>query len=658
MVRTSKNKGSGIARARRLLDRGRRSAERGKLTEGVVLLRQARESEPGFTEPHVVLGELLCKEQRWAEAYSCYAALVALVPEEAEWSMQAGTCCYHLHRFDRAAAHFAAALEADPGMAPAARNLANSLMLSSDHPNALRAFLHAFGLEEEHEQTLNALDLLLGRPEIYSAPDLPGSVADIEQALLRLYTRPGTWHQGLAPMTARILQAKHGIPENRPEPEALAREPLARLMLTQTVNVDLGSERLFIEIRETLIERVIRGERINRTNMRLMAALAQQCFNNEFLWPCRHQLSDIPELSDPIQPRHDEARLLAAALVIPLTDHPRSDQIATIPVETWSEPVGSLIRRVLLEPIEEAEIAEGVTSLTPIEDSVSRAVAGQYEEHPYPRWLNLRGHLTRLEGTFHHFFPETQIPRSLSRTKQILIAGCGTGQHALMAAHANPEDRVTAIDLSRRSLAYAKRKAEELGIANVALARADILGLTTWDQKFDHIEAMGVLHHMADPLAGWRVLTGLLTPGGTMRIGLYSERARAGVVAARMRIAEDDIEASAEGIRTFRARLIEDPGSAPLLEALIGLDFFATSSLRDLIFHVSEQRYTPARLAEEIEALGLSFIGFELGPDIRRDFEKRFPDDPRRLDFANWDGYEADHPDLFRGMYVFWVRKP
>ncbi len=36
---------------------------------------------------------------------------------------------------------------------------------------------------------------------------------------------------------------------------------------------------------------------------------------------------------------------------------------------------------------------------------------------------------------------------------------------------------------------------------------------------------------MADPEAGWRVLRGLLARRGLMRIGLYSERGRADVVA-------------------------------------------------------------------------------------------------------------------------------
>ena len=46
-------------------------------------------------------------------------------------------------------------------------------------------------------------------------------------------------------------------------------------------------------------------------------------------------------------------------------------------------------------------------------------------------------------------------------------------------------------------------------------------------EKFDIIESAGVLHHMSEPMTGWRVLTDLLKPSGLMRIGLYSELASA-----------------------------------------------------------------------------------------------------------------------------------
>ena len=69
-----------------------------------------------------------------------------------------------------------------------------------------------------------------------------------------------------------------------------------------------------------------------------------------------------------------------------------------------------------------------------------------------------------------------------------------------------PNSAVTAVDLSRASLAYAQRKTSELGITNVKYLQADILNLGELGQGFDIIESAGVLHHMNDPMAGWRVL--------------------------------------------------------------------------------------------------------------------------------------------------------
>ena len=70
-----------------------------------------------------------------------------------------------------------------------------------------------------------------------------------------------------------------------------------------------------------------------------------------------------------------------------------------------------------------------------------------------------------------------------------------------------------AIDLSLTSLCYAKRRTQELGIKNMEYGQADVLQLQAIGRTFDIIEASGVLHHLADPLAGWRVLLSILRSG-------------------------------------------------------------------------------------------------------------------------------------------------
>src|SRR6185437_13327844 len=107
--------------------------------------------------------------------------------------------------------------------------------------------------------------------------------------------------------------------------------------------------------------------------------------------------------------------------------------------------------------------------------------------------------------------------------------------------------------LSRPSLAYAMRKSAELAIANIEYAQADILELAPSGREFDFISSVGVLHHLADPAAGWRRLVALLRAGGYMQVGFYSEAARREVVAARAFIAGRGESPDPGGIRRSRA---------------------------------------------------------------------------------------------------------
>ena len=148
-----------------------------------------------------------------------------------------------------------------------------------------------------------------------------------------------------------------------------------------------------------------------------------------------------------------------------------------------------------------------IIQLTVIEDSVSLAVSQQYEENPYPRWRygpslqrpqTLQAHLAKL-------FPVLR-PKvfSANRPLDYLIAGCGTGQQIVQVVEQLSDVRVTAIDLSRASLAYAMHITS--GIPDIRFAQADILKLGSIAERFDVIDASGVLHHMADWQAGWREL--------------------------------------------------------------------------------------------------------------------------------------------------------
>ena len=193
---------------------------------------------------------------------------------------------------------------------------------------------------------------------------------------------------------------------------------------------------------------------------------------------------------------------------------------------------------------------------------------------------------------------------------KILIAGCGTGQHSIGTATRLKDSKVLAIDLSLSSLSYAKRKTEELGIQNIDYMQADILDLGKLGRQFDIVESSGVLHHMHDPFAGWRVLTDCLKPGGLMKIGLYSELARQDIVEIRQEISKSGIGSNAAAMKSFRAMVMTSDQSHHK-QILNYSDFYSLSELKDLLFHVQEHRFTIPQIQDCLSKLGLKFCGFE-----------------------------------------------
>jgi len=299
-------------------------------------------------------------------------------------------------------------------------------------------------------------------------------------------------------------------------------------------------------------------------------------------------------------------------------------------------------------PLQQESIKETISSLTGIKDGVSSEVREQYEEFPYPYWKSL----TRI-NTFQEILDGWGAKRD-----NILVAGCGTGKEVLDMAAALPESNILAIDLSLSSLSYAIRNARELNIENVTFKHADILELENIDMEFDIITSMGVLHHLKDPMAGWRILEKKLKPGGYMAVALYSEIARRSIVNVRDLIAKKKYGSSAEEIRRFRAdcpKVLKKNDFTYITEKL--RDFYSLAECRDLLFHVQENRFTIPQINECLDDLKLEFIRFIVSPECENSYSSLFPNDSDKKDLNNWDNFEKKNPDAFKSMYTFWCHK-
>jgi 2-polyprenyl-3-methyl-5-hydroxy-6-metoxy-1,4-benzoquinol methylase len=393
-------------------------------------------------------------------------------------------------------------------------------------------------------------------------------------------------------------------------------------------------------------------------------ALARQCFINEFIYShtgdeferaqrLREQLVAALASGTPIP----VLWLVAVAAYFPLHSLPSAE---TLLDQSWPDAVAALLTQQVREPLEEWQYRSAIPRLTNVEDPVSLLVQQQYEENPYPKWVKSppAGKAATIDTFLRQKFPSAPFhPFGKSDAVDTLIAGCGTGQHAIETARQFHGARVLAVDISLTSLCYAKRKTRELGLENIEYAQADIMKLGSIGRKFDIIESVGVLHHLAEPMAGLRELLVLLRPWGFMRLGFYSECARQNIVAARSFIAEQGYAANAEDIRRCRQHLIAMDDGIRFRQLTLSSDFYGMSECRDLLFHVQEHRFTLPQIKEMLSESGLDFIGFDLEPSVLKKYNERFPDDKSKTNLDYWNIFEAENPNAFVGMYQFFVQK-
>jgi ubiquinone/menaquinone biosynthesis C-methylase UbiE len=139
------------------------------------------------------------------------------------------------------------------------------------------------------------------------------------------------------------------------------------------------------------------------------------------------------------------------------------------------------------------------------------------------------------------------LARAGALTGPVLDVGCGTGEHALMAAESGLE--ATGIDASPTAIALARRKATERGLS-VRFVVGDALDLAGLGETFRTVLDSGLFHVFNDRERSRFVseLHGNIVPGGRYVMLAFSDR-QPGSAGPR-RLTEAEIRAAfAEGWR-------------------------------------------------------------------------------------------------------------
>lgn len=631
--------------------------------------------QPSYIGAYHNLGALLISQKQYAKALEVLGKTPRKPEGDCKTQKLLGQAHLNLGDPNQALTHLEQALMRNSADPDVLSDIAVALGQQSRHGEALKfhslAIAHKPGENRHWQLFYNCLKTL--------TPNAPTS-ANVESRLQHLIRS-----ETFAPLDlvqTVIAAAEHdpkisGILKRWVKPDSTdVSDPFADMvalgnctslmMLMAATPIDnLAIEKILTRCRREIMTSVVS---LDESILPFASALTLQCFNNEYAYTLSEdEKQGIIQLENRLAKTVAEGRkpspleLAILGAYGPLYHYVWSEKLTT---EDWPISLLPVIKRQIEEPLEESRLRATINSLTKISDGVSSSVRDMYEQNPYPRWMNAT--IRRYDMSVSQVLTSDPILIELGDyvapdMPEILVAGCGTGQHAIQPATRYKAAQVTALDLSLTSLAYAKRQSAKLDINNITFAQADILNLDEIDRQFDVVECVGVLHHLEDPLAGWKTLTRRLKPGGLMKIGLYSEAARQDVLAGRKIIFEQGFEPTADGIRACRHYVIAaaSQGDPTLAQLCRRSDFHSLSACRDLIFHIQEHRFTLPQIKEHLKVLNLEFLDFEMNfagqlGNFRE--ELRGLSAENRLD--KWHTYELENPDTFRGMYQFWCRNP
>ena len=641
---------------------------------------------------------------RLREAESIYKKMIAAESKDPAVFCNLGIICKNSSRLKEALEHYEEALKLEKNDPIIYSNIGNLYRAIGSPQKALQFTLRSVELDNNSsdiytnlgsiyrdlEQTNEALEATVKAIEIDSEnkeaiQNLKALASDIKiSSTNRVYARKAYEillkckefsHRKLSSLfIEEHLERIHKASQHDPiisdlneDFHILASDWRFRKSLTLFIPPHQDVERFLCHLRKEFLQQIRRNYKFPQKLKPLLEALATQCFLNEFVyWQSENEKEWIKDLINEAQKSKESFNQSLPIIGCYTSIHDtriEETKIRGYPVN--SDESKAFINTQYKETKELLAIQTNLTQDQKITDPVSLEVRKMYEANPYPRYQyadHTPTHLARPIDEFISLETTTSGPIKARRNSQantdanILIAGCGTGNQIINASRYK-NARITAIDISKKSLAYAAMKLKEYRMNNVYLEQLDILNASQLQGTYDVIECSGVLHHMQNPSEGLAALTSKLRPGGYIKLGFYSSIARKKVSAARSIIQQLGFTSNPDGIRHFRKAVLDDD-----LEDLKSLsisvnDFYSLSECRDLCFHVKEHLFTTADLEKLLDSQYLEFCGFMLPDKTKLSYREKNPDDNDMTSLKKRGEFEMKNQLTFQSMYQFWAKK-
>ena len=591
--------------------------------------------KPDYVLAHFNKGIILNSQRKYQDAITCFEKIIEIEPDNINAHNVLGIILQEIGEFKKSLFYLKKSINISPNnlrVINTLLNLLRSIKLSnlseSNSIDLVELFIFLFEKDsiDHNELFNNAKNIIFLEKDKIEIEKLLNSVSSLL----------------IDPIVKKILNKK-----------------LFHLILQKSLIRDKFIEKFLCNIRKEILSCIQNKEAHSIKELYdFIVSNAEQSFLNEYVvYQSEEEIKIAHKLLKKIENDKSvnelEISILACYLPLNLSEvikEKLKNYISNSPL------FNDLIQMQIKDPLKEAELKKNINSFDNISDNISKKVRDQYEENPYPRWrfANITPKNNFLSILNNAIRPNKINANNQNIAQNVLIAGCGTGQQ-LVYKTSYENSNIVAIDLSLSSLAFAKRKMQELKHNNIEFLQGDILSLNSLNKKFDVIECVGVLHHLKDPEYGLRILLDNLEPNGYLKLGLYSEYARKHIIALREFVKINNFKSNINDIRKFR-ELAKNNKEDIFQKVNFNYDFYSTSSLRDLIFHVQEHRYTLPKISNLLKKFDLEFLGFT-NSTIKKEYSKIYPQDIKNTSIENWNDFEINNQDIFREMYQFWVRK-
>ncbi|WP_085724103.1 class I SAM-dependent methyltransferase [Pseudomonas sp. R37(2017)] len=441
----------------------------------------------------------------------------------------------------------------------------------------------------------------------------------------------------LSQLALKLEKSKH--PKNKNTIFALnliETEQIALTILSNNLITNHVIEEVILDIRKNLMTSMLSGC-YTKTHTDFLIALKKQCTLNGFIYPVdSEELSGVEKLKEKILELPTDVRFDAQLIISSYSAIDVIEKSNNVLPEYSTHKFGS--------------------KATPITDSLrnKQLIRAFYESNPYPAWTSKP---KSTPSTLDQLFRNLNLNSPPSEKNRILVAGCGTGRHAIQLALTYPHADVIGLDISLVSLEYAARKRDEYKIRNLKFIHGDLNDISSFGMNYSLIECIGVLHHLQDPLKGCRAILSALCQGGIAKLGLYSTSARAPITELASLAAEKRIPYVHSNLEKIRKLAIENYNQGRVSEIVNSRDFFSRSGCMDLLFNPAEKTFNANEINELVQTLNCEFAGFEKGGQAGSPTFRDFGNHSDIEKFFNaWKRFESSSPAFFSEMYLFWLK--